>query len=56
MKINNRKVSGYLLILGMTFLVIGIATDNTIFSWLAVVFVLLSLILGGRWLRPRKRP
>ena len=56
MKINNRKVSGYLLILGMTFLVIGIATDNTIFSWLAVAFVLLSLILGGRWLRPRKRP
>jgi hypothetical protein len=55
MKINNRRVSGYLLILGMTFLVIGIATDNTIFSWVAVVFVFLSLILGGRWLRPRRK-
>ncbi|MBI2333519.1 MAG: hypothetical protein HYU84_15420 [Chloroflexi bacterium] len=56
MKINNRKVSGYLLIFGMVALVIGIVTDNTIFSWVAVAFVLLSLVLGGRWLRPRKRP
>lgn len=56
MNINKRKVSGYLLILGMVFLVIGIASDNTIFSWAAVAFVLISLVLGGRWLRPRRRP
>lgn len=56
MKINKRKVSGYLLILGMVFLVIGFISDNTIFSWAAVVLVLLSLALGGRWLRPRRRP
>lgn len=52
---NKRKTSAAFLILGMVFLVIGLATDNTAFTWAAIVFVLLSLILGGRWLRPRRR-
>ncbi len=51
----NKKISGALLILGMVFLVIGITTDNTVFSWAAVAFVLISLVLGGRWMRPRKK-
>jgi membrane protein implicated in regulation of membrane protease activity len=54
-KQNKRKISGYFLILGMAFLIIGFSTDNTVFSWLAIVFVVLSLVLGGRWMRPRKR-
>jgi putative exporter of polyketide antibiotics len=52
---NKRKLSGAFLLLGMALLVIGMATDNTIFSWAAIVFVLISLFLGGRWMRPRKR-
>jgi hypothetical protein len=55
MKQNKRKLSGYSLIIGMVFLVLGIATDNTIFSWAAIAFVIISLVLGGRWMRPRKR-
>lgn len=55
MRFDKRRVSGYLLIFGMVSLLVGIATDNTTFSWVAVVLILLSLILGGRWLRPRKR-
>jgi len=55
MKTNKRKSSSIFLILGMTFLAVGIATNNTYFTWAAIVFVLLSLILGGRWLRPRKK-
>lgn len=55
MKFDKRRASGYLLMLGMVALVVGMATDNTAFSWAAVVLVLLSLILGGRWLRPRRR-
>ncbi|MEK6750906.1 MAG: hypothetical protein AABZ00_01470 [Chloroflexota bacterium] len=51
---NKRKVSSVFLILGMAFLAIGISTDNTAFSWIAIAFVLVSLISGGRWLRPRK--
>jgi hypothetical protein len=31
------------------------ATDNTIFSWAAVAFIFISLVLGGRWMRPRNR-
>jgi hypothetical protein len=50
-----RKRSSMLfLILGLVFLMIGLATDQTAFTWVAIVFVLISLIAGGRWLRPRK--
>jgi hypothetical protein len=55
MKFNKRNVSTVFLILGLAFLGIGLVTDNTIFSWISVVLVLLSLILGGRWLRPRRK-
>ena len=55
MKLNKRKTSSTFLILGMAFLVVGLATDNTSFTWVAIAFVLLSLLLGGRWLRPRRK-
>ena len=55
MKFNRRKTSSAFLILGMAFLVIGLATDNTSFTWVAIVFILLSLVLGGRWLRSRRK-
>ena len=55
MKFNKRRASNIFLIIGIAFLAVGITTNNTAFSWAAVVFVLLSLILGGRWMRPRKR-
>jgi hypothetical protein len=42
------------LILGMAFLTIGLATDQTAFTWTAIAFVVLSLAAGGRWLRRRK--
>ena len=42
------------LVLGLAFLAIGIATDQTAFSWIAIAFVLISLIAGGRWMRPRR--
>jgi hypothetical protein len=54
MKQKNRRISGAFLILGMVFLVIGISTDKIVYSWSALIFVLLSLILGGRWLKPRR--
>ena len=53
-KQNQRKASGVFLILGMALLTIGLATDIPAFSVAAIVFVLISLVLGGRWLRPRK--
>lgn len=42
------------LVLGMAFLAIGLATDQTVFTWVAIAFVVISLVLGGKWLRPRK--
>jgi uncharacterized membrane protein YqgA involved in biofilm formation len=55
MKFNKRISATIFLLLGIVFLAIGIATNNTSFSWAAVVFVLLSLVLGGRWLRSRRK-
>jgi hypothetical protein len=52
---NKRRASGIFLVMGMAFLVTGLTTDNTIFSQAAVVLVLVSLIMGGRWMRPRKK-
>ena len=55
MKLNKRNSSSIFLILGLTFLVIGLGTDNTAFTWVSIAFILLSLILGGRWMRPRRK-
>jgi len=49
-----KRYSSIFLVLGLAFLAIGFATNQTAFSWIAIAFVLLSLITGGRWLRPRK--
>jgi len=43
------------LILGMAFLAIGISIDNKVFTFAAIAFVLISLITGGRWMRPRRK-
>ncbi len=51
---NRRSFSTIFLILGLVFLGIGIVTDNTTFSYAAIAFVLISLVMGGRWLRSRK--
>lgn len=48
-----RRSSSVFLILGLVFLTIGLATDQTAFTWIAIAFVGLSLLTGGRWLRKR---
>ena len=55
MKIDRRKLSGYLLILGMVFLTIGISTKITAFSWVALVCLFISLVVGGRWIKPGRK-
>jgi hypothetical protein len=52
---NKRTASIVFLILGISFVTIGLATDNAVFSWLAIAFVVIALILSGRPLRPGKR-
>jgi hypothetical protein len=49
-----KRLSIVFLILGMAFLAVGLATDQTAFTWIAIAFVLVSLVSGGKWLRPRK--
>jgi hypothetical protein len=49
-----KRSSPVFLILGLTFLTLGLVTNQTAFTWIAIAFVLISLISGGKWLRPRK--
>ncbi|HMB21962.1 MAG TPA: hypothetical protein VKP08_03975 [Anaerolineales bacterium] len=51
---SRKRYSMIFLILGMAFLAIGLATDQKTFTWIAIAFVLISLVSGGKWLRPRK--
>jgi len=55
MKQNKRIMSGAFLIIGMAFFAIGLSTDNTVFTWIAIAFIVISLVLGGRWMRPRRK-
>jgi hypothetical protein len=48
-----KRSSPIFLLLGLTFLTVGLATDQTAFTWIAIAFVLLSLVLGGKWLRKK---
>ena len=49
-----KRSSMIFLILGLAFLTIGLALDQTAFTWMAIAFVLISLVSGGKWLRRRK--
>lgn len=51
---SRKKISTLFLLLGLAFLAVGVATDQTAFSWLAIAFVLISLFAGGKWMRPRR--
>ena len=53
-KQTRKRSSMIFLILGMAFLAIGLATDQTTFTWIAIAFIVISLAAGGRWLRPRR--
>lgn len=48
-----KRFSMIFLILGMAFLAIGLATDQTTFTWASIAFVLISLVMGGKWLRKK---
>jgi hypothetical protein len=49
-----KRYSMLFLVAGLAFLMIGLATDQTFFSWIAIALVLVSLITGGKWMRPRR--
>ena len=55
MKSKFRAATPFFLLIGIIFLGIGIYTDNTLFTWISLPFILLSLISGGRWTRPRRK-
>jgi hypothetical protein len=48
-----KRASMLFLVLGMVFLAIGLATDQTAFTWISIAFVLISLVSGGKWLRKK---
>ena len=54
MQSNKRRPAGVFLVLGIAFLTIGLATDNSVFSWIAIVFVVIAILVSGRWQRRGK--
>lgn len=55
MKSRLRTLSPILLLIGILLLAIAMYTDNTSYSWASAILILLSLLAGGRWLRPRRK-
>ncbi len=53
-KQQRKRLSIIFLVLGMIFLTLGLTIDQTVFTWISIALVLISLVLGGKWLRPRK--
>jgi len=51
MKLQARSLSTVLLVIGFLFLMVGMYTDQTIFTWISAALIVVSLVLGGRWLR-----
>lgn len=54
MKMGRGTISSILLLIGLLLLMAGIFADNRVFTWISAGFLLGSLILGGRWLKPRR--
>jgi membrane protein implicated in regulation of membrane protease activity len=48
-----RGSSTIFLILGIAFLAIGFATNETIYSWIAIAFVVVAFITSRQWSRKR---
>ncbi len=48
-----RSFSPILLILGMGFFAIGLAFDQNLFTWIAIVLLVAALVTSGRWLGRR---
>jgi len=48
-----RTISPIALILGLIFFVISLSANQNIFTWIAIGFLLVSLITGGKWLRKK---
>jgi uncharacterized membrane protein YdbT with pleckstrin-like domain len=50
---NLRTGSPIFLILGLLFFVIGLISNQNIFTWIAIGFLLISLVAGGKWIRKK---
>jgi hypothetical protein len=46
-----RTLSPIFLILGLIFFVIGLYSNNDLFTWIAIGLIVISLLVGGKWLR-----
>lgn len=44
-----RRASPIFLLIGMVFLAIGFTTNNNVFTWVSIAFLVIALVAGGRW-------
>jgi len=48
-----RKASPIFLLVGIAFLATGFITNNNVFTWISIPFLIIALLAGGRWFRKR---
>jgi hypothetical protein len=48
-----RAASPIFLALGLIFFAVGLATNQDVFTWIAVAFLTISLVTSGKWLTRR---
>jgi hypothetical protein len=51
---STRRFSALFLLLGIVSLTIGIVTDQTDFTWIAIAFVVISMISSSKWFKHRR--
>jgi hypothetical protein len=55
MKSRLRAISPLLLLIGILLLAVGMYANDPTYSWASAILILLSLLTGGRWMRPRRK-
>jgi len=48
-----RRASPIFLLIGMVFLAFGFSTNNNIFTWISIVFLVISFVASGRWFKKK---
>jgi multisubunit Na+/H+ antiporter MnhF subunit len=51
---NRKRLAPILLIIGMVFLLIGMTTDQVIFTYIAIALAVIAFVLNARFFQRRK--
>jgi len=50
---DTQSIPPIFLLIGMVFLAFGFSTNNNIFTWISIVFLVISFVASGRWFKKK---